>query len=102
MQKSFPHQGTVNTQQQNPEDFGKNNHEIYMTGEEMFFQTWNRSYDTPPNTTTSGASTSAPTTPLTISKMPIEPFPKMVKGPNRQTSNYSKAAHNYNIVDDLA
>ena len=51
-----------------------------MTGEEFFFQTWNQNYDTPPDTNTSGASTSAPTTPLTISNMPIEPLPKMAKG----------------------
>ena len=49
-----------------------------------------------------GESTSAPTAPLTISKMPIEAFPKMAKGPNRQVGNYSKATHNYSIVDDLA
>ena len=26
----------------------------------------------------------------------------MAKGPTRQAENYSKAAHNYSIVDDLA
>ena len=50
-----------------------------MTGEEMFFQTQNQNYDTPLDTNASGASTSAPTTPLTISKIPIEPLPKMAK-----------------------
>ena len=73
-----------------------------MIGEEMFFQTRNRSYNTPPDSTMSRASTSVLTTPLTISKMPIEPFPKMEKGPNRRVVNYSKAPHNYSIVDDLA
>ena len=73
-----------------------------MIGEEMFFQTWNHSYDTPPDSSMSGASTSAPIAPLTISKMPIEPFPKMEKGPTTRVGNYSKAAHNYSIVDDLA
>ena len=73
-----------------------------MTGEETFFQTRNRNYDTPLDTNTLGASTSAPTAPLTISKMPIEPFPKMEKGPNRRARNYSKVAHNYSIMDDLA
>ena len=67
----------------------------------MFFQTQNHSYDTPPNSTTSGASTSAPTAPLTISKVSIEPLPKMAKGPNRRAGNYSKAAHNYSIIDDI-
>ena len=83
MQEPFPHQGMVSIQQQNPDDSRKNSHEIYMTGEEMFFQTWNRSYDTPPDSTMLGASTSAMTAPLTISNMPIEPLPNMVKGPNR-------------------
>ena len=73
-----------------------------MTSKEMLFQTWNRNYDTPPETNTLGVSTSAPTAPLTISKMPIEPLPKMAKGPNRRAGNYSKVAHNYSIVDDLA
>ena len=91
MQEPFPHQGTVSTQQKNPNDSRKKNHEIYMVGEEMFFQTWNRSYDTPPDTSTSGASMSASTSPLTIPKIPLEPLPKMVKGPNRQIGNYSKA-----------
>ena len=59
------------------------------------------SYGTPPDFTTSGASTSAPTAPLTISKIPIEPFPKMANGPNRRASNYSKVTHNYSIMDDL-
>ena len=45
---------------------------------------------------------SAPTAPLTIPKFPLEPLPKMVKGPNRRAGNYSKVAHNYSIVDDLA
>ena len=67
----------------------------------MFFQTWNHNYNTPPDTNTSGESTSASTAPLTISKMPIEPFSKMAKGPNRRAGNYSKAAHNYSILDDL-
>ena len=48
------------------------------------------------------ASASAQTAPLTISKMPIEPFPKIAKGPKSQARKYSKAAHNYSIVDDLA
>lgn len=73
-----------------------------MTREEMFFQTQNHNYDTPPDTNMSGASTSAQTTPFTISKMPVEPFPNMEKGPNRQAGNQSKAVHNYSIVDDLA
>ena len=73
-----------------------------MADKEMFIQTWNRSYDTPPDIGTSGASTSAPTAPLTIPKIPLEPLPKMVKGPSRRACNYSKVAHNYNIVDDLA
>ena len=68
----------------------------------MFFQTRNRNYDTPPDTNTSGESTSALTVPLTISNIPIEPLPKLAKGPNRQAGNYSKAAHNYSIVYDLA
>ena len=102
MQEPFPHQGTVSTQQQNPDNPGKNNHEIYMVREEMFFQTWNRSYDTPPDTSTSGASMSTPTAPLTIPNIPLEPLAKMVKGPNRRAGNYSKAAHNYSIVDDLS
>ena len=100
MQEPFPHHGTISTHQQKPDDSRKNNHEIYMAGEEMLFQTRNRSYNTPLDTSTSRASMSA--APLTIPNIPLEPFPKMVKGPNRQACNYSKAAHNYNIVDDLA
>ena len=73
-----------------------------MVGEEMFFQTWNRSYDTPPNTGMSGASTSVSTAPFIIPNIPTELLQKMVKGPNRRAGNYSKAAHNYNIVDNLA
>ena len=102
MQEPFPHQGTVSTQQQNPENSRKSSHKIYMTGEEMFFETQNRNYDTPPDTSTSGASTSTPNSPLTIPKIPLEPFPKMVKGRNRRAGTYSKAAHNYSIVDNLA
>ena len=73
-----------------------------MIGEEMFFQTQNHNYETPLDTNTSGESTSAPTTPLIISKMPIEPLQKMVKGRNRKERNYSKEAHNYSIMDHLA
>ena len=102
MQEPFPHQGTVNTQQQNLEDSRKNNHEIYMAREEMFFKTQNHSYDTPPYTNTSGASTSALTVPFTIPNITMELLPKMVKGPNRRAGNYSKVAQNYSIVDDLA
>ena len=102
IEEPFPHQGTITTQQQTPDNYGKNSHEIYMTGEDFFFQTRNRNYDTPLDTNSSGASTSAPTTPLTISNMPIEPFPKMAKGPTRREGNHSKAAHNYSIIDDLA
>ena len=68
----------------------------------MFLQTQNHSDDTPPDSTTLGASTSVMTTPLTISKIPIEPLLKVAKGPNRRAGNYSKVAHNYIIVDDLA
>ena len=102
MHEPFRHQGTVSTQQQNPDDSVKKNHEIYMTRDEMFFQTRNWNYDTPPDSTTSGDSTSALIAPLTISKMPIEQFPKMAKGPDRRAGNYSKVAHNYKIVDVLA
>ena len=49
-----------------------------------------------------GESTNALNAPLTIPNIPLEPFPKMVKGPNRRAGNYSKSAHNYSIVDDLA
>ena len=73
-----------------------------MNREEMFFQTRNQNYNTPPDTNMSQASTSAPTVPLTISNMPIETFPKMAKGPTRRAGNHSKATHNYSIVDDLA
>ena len=73
-----------------------------MAGEEMIFETQNRNYDTPLDASMSGASMSAPTAPLTIPNIPLEPLPKMVKGPNRRAGNYSKAAHNYSIVDDLA
>ena len=73
-----------------------------MTNEETFFQTWNRNYNTPLDTNALGASTNAPTTPLTISKMPIKPLPNMAKGPNRRATNYSKVAYNYSIMDDLA
>ena len=72
-----------------------------MTDEEMFFQTRNQNYDTPPDTNASRASTSAPTSPLTISNMPIEPFTKMAKGPTRRAGNHSKATHTYSITDDL-
>lgn len=102
MQEPFPHQGAVSTQQQQPPpgDSGNNNHEIYMTSEEIFFQTQNRS--SPVDTILSGASTSAPTTLLTISKIPIKPLPKMDKGPTRRGVHHSKPAHNYSIFDDLA
>ena len=73
-----------------------------MDGEEIFFQTRNRSYETPLDKNTSGASTSTLIAPLTIPKIPAELFPKMVKGPNRQACHYSKEAQNYSIVDDLA
>ena len=84
MQEPFPHQGIVSTQQQTPEYSEKNSHEIYMTSEEIFFQTQNQNYDTPLDTNTLGASTSTPKNPLTISNMPIEPLPKMAKGPTRR------------------
>lgn len=92
MQEPFPHQGKISTQKQTPNESGKNNHGIYITGEEMFFQTRNQNYDTPPDTSMSGASTGAPPSPST----------KMAKGPTRRVGNYSEAAHNYSIVDDFS
>ena len=90
MQEPSPHQGTVITQQQNPEDSEKSNHEIYMTGEEMFFQTQNCNYDIPLDTDTSGASTNALNIPLTISNIPIEPLPKMAKDQIGEQENTPK------------
>lgn len=43
-----------------------------------------------------------PTGSLTIPRPSIESMPKMVKGPLRHAIHNSKAAHSYNIVDDLA
>lgn len=104
MQEPFPHQGVVNTHQQQPpqNDTGGGSHEIYMAGKELFFQTRNRNYDTPSDIEPSGTSMSVPTTSLNISKVPIEPLPKTVKEPMRRSGHHSKATHSYRIIYDLA